>query len=175
MLTVRDPVQLVAVKAGVAAVVNVGMAMTLGEAVPPASVLVGALALGAISYGLSILLDAYALRAVGAAREAAIFAIAPFVGAILAVPVLSEMLTAQELIAATVIAGGVILVLGERHAHLHVHEPLVHEHLHRHDEHHRHAHEPGTSGDEPHSHRHEHERLVHSHPHVSDVHHRHRH
>jgi drug/metabolite transporter (DMT)-like permease len=53
-------------------------------------VIAAALILGVFSYGVSILLDAYALRHIGAAREAAFFATAPFMGAIAAIPILGE-------------------------------------------------------------------------------------
>jgi drug/metabolite transporter (DMT)-like permease len=174
-LTVRDPVAIVRVKAAAGAVVNVALAVALGATWPVATIVVAALVLGAVSYGLSVLLDAYALRALGAAREAAIFATAPFVGAIVAVPLLSEHLGVLEIVAGGVMAGGASLMLTERHVHLHTHQPIVHEHAHRHDAHHRHEHEPGVAVREPHTHVHEHDEVTHAHPHVSDVHHRHEH
>lgn len=174
-LTVRDPFSIVTVKTGVAASVNVGLALALGASIPSLVVLGGALALGAIAFGVSVVLDAYALRMLGAAREAAIFAVAPFVGALAAWPLLGERLGIQELAAGTVMAIGVLAILRERHVHAHEHEPLVHDHVHTHDEHHRHDHPTGADVREPHSHEHRHERLVHSHAHVSDVHHRHEH
>jgi drug/metabolite transporter (DMT)-like permease len=173
-LTVRDPQAIVRVKAGAAAATNITLALVLGAGIPAADVLLAALALGAVSYGLSIVLDAYALRLLGAAREAGVFAIAPFVGAVLAIPVLSARLTAPELAAGVVMAVGVALLVTDRHVHEHSHELLVHEHAHVHDEHHAHTHDDAPTG-EPHSHLHVHERLVHAHPHVSDIHHRHRH
>lgn len=174
-LTVRDPVQVVAVKTGVAGLVNIGLALARGEVVPAIMVVAGALVLGALSYGLSILLDAYALRALGAAREAGIFATAPFVGAALSIPLLSETVSARELVAGAVMAAGIGLIVIERHEHEHLHEPFSHEHLHVHDEHHEHEHASGVFAGEPHAHIHRHGRLVHAHPHVSDVHHRHSH
>jgi hypothetical protein len=128
-----------------------------------------------IAYGLSILFDAYALRLLGAAREAGIFAVAPFIGALLAIPLLSERLGVRGWTAALVMAGGVGLMLRERHEHVHTHIELVHEHAHVHDDHHRHAHDRFVDPREPHSHAHPHEPLTHAHPHVSDVHHRHSH
>jgi hypothetical protein len=87
--------------------------------------------------------------------------------------VLGERFGARELgVSATMIAG-VWLVLGERHAHWHAHEPITHDHRHVHDEHHRHAHHPGDPPGEPHAHEHRHEALAHDHQHVSDLHHRH--
>ena len=174
-LSVRDPFQIVAVKTGVAAAVNIGLALARGESLPAWQPLLGALALGAFAYGVSILLDAYALRALGAAREAAVFATAPFAGALLAVPLLSETWTLGDMAAAAAMACGVMLLVRDRHDHEHVHAPIAHDHRHVHDEHHRHEHPPGIDPAEPHSHPHQHEPLVHAHPHVSDIHHRHRH
>ena len=174
-LTVRDPFSIVTVKTGVAALVNVTLALILGAGIPGASIIAGALVLGAVAFGMSVVLDAYALRLLGAARESAIFAVAPFVGALAAWPLLGEQFGVQEVVAGVIMALGVLAVLRERHEHLHEHDPLVHDHLHVHDAHHRHAHAPGTDPGEPHSHQHQHARLVHAHSHVSDVHHRHDH
>ncbi len=174
-LSVRDPFQIVAVKTGVAATVNVSLALLRGEDLPAVGPLVGALALGALAYGVSILLDAYALRALGAAREAAVFSTAPFAGALLAVPLLAESWNAADGAAALAMALGVVLLVRDRHAHAHAHALLEHDHRHVHDEHHRHEHGPGVDATEPHSHSHVHQPLVHSHAHVSDIHHRHRH
>jgi drug/metabolite transporter (DMT)-like permease len=174
-LTLRDPVSVVTVKATAASVVNISLACVIGARAPAAGAVVGALVVGAIAYGLSIVLDAYALRLLGAAREAAIFATAPFVGAAVAVPLLDETLGWRAGCAAIVMAVGVALMLTERHSHVHEHEPMVHDHVHVHDEHHQHEHAPGVDANQPHSHPHRHGRLVHAHAHVSDVHHRHSH
>jgi drug/metabolite transporter (DMT)-like permease len=174
-LTLRDPVAIVAIKTGVAGTVNLALAIALGARLPVATVVAAACALGAVAYGLSIVLDAYALRLLGAAREAVVFATAPFVGAVLAVPVLSEALERRELVAGAVMAAGIVLLLREHHDHEHVHEALEHDHLHALDEHHQHDHPPGIDTTEPHSHVHRHTALVHAHAHVSDAHHRHAH
>ena len=174
-LTVRDPRSIVRVKTGVAGTVNVILAFIVGERLPAASVLAAALALGAVSYGLSVYLDALALRSLGAAREATVFAVAPFIGALVAPLVLPESFGLREIAAGVLMGFGVVLLLRERHEHLHRHEPLAHDHAHVHDEHHQHVHDPGVGLVEPHSHPHHHDELVHSHPHVSDVHHRHPH
>jgi drug/metabolite transporter (DMT)-like permease len=174
-LTLRDPFSIVTVKVSVAAVANLCLALLLGGALPPIPITLGALGLGAISYGVSILLDAYALRQLGAAREAVIFATAPFVGAALALPVLSETLSTADVVAGIAMAAGIALLVSERHEHRHFHDSLLHEHVHMHDEHHQHEHEPDLEAAETHSHVHSHERLAHAHPHVSDLHHRHPH
>jgi drug/metabolite transporter (DMT)-like permease len=174
-LTLRDPFQIVAVKTGIAAAVNISLAVVRGEPGASAGLIAAALVLGAFAYGISILLDAYALRALGAAREAAMFATAPFAGALLAIPLLDESWSGTDVAAAVLMAVGVVLVITDRHEHLHAHDALEHEHRHVHDEHHQHDHPPGVDPAEPHSHPHRHEPLVHAHPHVSDVHHRHSH
>lgn len=174
-LTLRDPFLIVLIKAGAATCANVTLAVILGASVPALPILVGALALGAVSYGASVLLDAYALRILGAAREAAFFATAPFVGALVAIPVLGESPTPLVGSAALLMALGLALMIREEHVHEHFHRVMEHDHLHIHDEHHRHTHGPRTTSREPHSHPHRHPELTHAHPHVSDIHHRHRH
>jgi uncharacterized membrane protein len=177
-LSLRDPVAIVQLKAAGAALGNVLLAASFDASarVPDGRVVAAALVLGALSYGASILLDVYALRLVGAAREAAYFATAPFFGALLAVPLLGEHIGAREASAAALMIAGVRLLLRERHEHVHRHQPLVHEHVHTHDdEHHRHAHDAPVAPGVAHSHEHAHDALEHSHPHVSDAHHRHEH
>ena len=102
-------------------------------------VLVATLALGALAYGASVLLDAFALRLLGAAREAAFFATAPFAGALLSVPVLGERLAPVQIAAGLVMVLGVALLVRERHGHEHTHEALEHSHRHVHDAHHQHV------------------------------------
>ncbi len=184
-LSLRDPVALVQWKTLCAGSCNLALGLGLGLAtgvgplsmLPRPSVLLLALLLGALSYGLSVVLDAYALRLLGAAREAALFATAPFVGALLALPVLGEHPSRSDGAAALLMVGGVALLLRARHAHVHKHEALEHDHAHVHDEHHQHAHAEGlvVPPDRPHSHLHTHAPLVHDHAHVPDLHHRHGH
>lgn len=174
-LSLRDPFALVRVKTLGAGAFNLALGLVLSSGrVPGAGVLVAALALGCVSYGVSVVLDAYALRLVGAAREAAYFATAPFLGA-LAAFVLGDALRAIDLAAMAVMASGIALLLRERHGHTHGHDALEHDHAHVHDAHHTHDHAPGDPSGEPHAHPHRHAPLVHDHPHVPDLHHRHRH
>ena len=161
-------------KATVAALANLAIATIRGNHWPDGSILAAALAVGAAAYGASVVLDAYALRHVGAAREAALFATGPFFGALAAVPLLGEHITGSDFVAAAAMACGITLLLRARHAHPHIHEPLTHEHRHRHDDpHHAHTHDPPVTG--WHSHVHTHEPITHAHPHDSDLHHRHPH
>jgi len=174
-LSTRDPFAIVQVKTLVAGSTNLIIALVAGNAVPAAAILGGALLLGSLSYGLSVVLDAYALRSIGAAREAAYFATAPFLGALGSVLFLGESLGGFDLVALAAMGAGAALLLRENHSHRHRHAPMRHEHVHDHDEHHAHGHGPGDPSGNPHSHWHEHDALEHDHPHVPDVHHRHRH
>jgi drug/metabolite transporter (DMT)-like permease len=178
-LSGRDPFALVRAKAAVAGTVNLTLAALIGTARPTATVLLAAVALGGAAYGLSVVLDAYALRAVGAAREAAYFGTAPVFGVLTALVVLGERVTGPEVAAIVVMGVGVALLVTESHGHRHEHEPIHHDHRHRHDDGH-HDHRHADDGAPPlvhgeHTHPHEHEPLVHAHAHVSDAHHRHVH
>jgi drug/metabolite transporter (DMT)-like permease len=175
-LSLKDPFAIVRVKTLMAGLANttVGLAVANGP-LPSPGLIVSALVIGSLGYGASVVLDTFALRLVGAAREAAYFATAPFVGALGSLLLLGDRLNWQDATGMLVMALGVVALLRERHGHEHVHEDLVHEHLHEHDTHHRHAHRPEDPPGETHSHVHRHTRLVHDHPHVPDAHHRHRH
>jgi drug/metabolite transporter (DMT)-like permease len=172
-LSLRDPAAVVQWKTLGAAVCTLAISAAVQPGLPPAGVAAAAALLGSLSYGASILLDMYALRMLGAAREAAFFATAPFIGALLAVPLLRDSFGAGEVAAALLMSCGVVVLVRERHSHVHTHEPTDHEHMHVHDEHHRHEHDGPVV--EPHSHAHRHEPLTHEHPHLPDLHHRHRH
>jgi len=172
-LAIRDPVAVARAKALVAGALDLGLALALGEKLPPAAATGAALVTGALGYGASVVLYLLAVRALGAARQAAYFATAPFVGAVVAVPLLGDRPLPAHLAAAALMALGALLVTRARHAHPHVHEPLEHEHAHVHDAHHAHEHDGPAA--EPHSHVHRHGRLAHDHPHLPDLHHRHGH
>jgi drug/metabolite transporter (DMT)-like permease len=75
-LSVRDPFAIVRIKSLAAGSFNLGFGLALGGRLPGLGGTAAALLLGAMSYGVSVVLDAYALRLLGAAREAAYFATA---------------------------------------------------------------------------------------------------
>jgi hypothetical protein len=157
----------------VAGAVNLGLALLVGERLPSPGAIAGTLVTGFLGYGLSIVLHMLAIRELGAARQGTLFATAPFAGALAAIPILGERLSALQLVAAAAMALGVAVMLRARHGHEHAHERLEHEHLHVHDAHHGHPHSGPIA--EPHSHRHVHDPLVHDHEHTPDAHHRHGH
>ena len=177
-LALKDPVTVVRIKMLSAGAVNLVAAAFLESRLPSARIAAWALVLGAFSYGASYLLYLKAQRLLGAARQGALFALAPFAGAALAMPLLGDRPSVADLAGAVVMALGLVLLVRARHAHRHQHHALDHEHLHLHDAHHQHAHDPHAHDGpvtEPHSHPHHHGEATHEHPHVSDAHHKHRH
>jgi drug/metabolite transporter (DMT)-like permease len=170
-----DAVTLAALKGLVAGVVNLALALSIGQPLPAAASWLGAGLLGFLGYGVSLALFIVALRHLGTARTGAYFSVAPFFGAALSLALLGERPGTEFWIAGALMALGVWLHLSERHEHEHAHQAMEHTHEHVHDAHHQHAHDFAWDGREPHVHAHRHERLVHSHPHYPDLHHRHGH
>lgn len=170
-----DPVQIAMIKGLAAGATNTLLGLLLGWVWPTIPQVAAAAALGFIGYGISLVFFVHALRHLGAARTGAYFSTAPFVGAVVAIPLFQEPLSIALSIAAALMAAGVWLHLTENHDHRHEHEELTHDHLHVHDEHHQHAHAVGDAPGEPHAHTHTHLPLRHKHGHYPDLHHRHDH
>jgi drug/metabolite transporter (DMT)-like permease len=168
-----DPVVTAMIKGLAAGAVNVALALWVGTSVPGAPLIAASAVLGFLGVGVSLVMFILALRHLGTARTGAYYSLAPFIGAVIAVLLLGEPVTANLLAAGALMGLGLWLHLSERHAHEHRHAALEHEHSHVHDAHHQHMHEGPVS--EPHTHRHRHESLSHAHPHFPDLHHRHGH
>ena len=137
-----------------------------------------ALALGAVSYGVSIVLYITGAQQLGASRSQLLFATGPFFGMAIAWAVLRESVEPAQLLAVPAMAVGLLLLLTGRHEHEHAHAAVTHTHRHHHDDgHHGHADLPGHVGPARawHTHVHTHAGQRHGHAHVSDLHHRHEH
>lgn len=133
-----------------------------------------ALAVGALSYGASIVLYVHAAQQLGAVRAQLVFSSAPFFGVVIAWAVLHEAVLPSQLAAGALMVTAVGLLHRERHGHEHAHEAAAHTHWHRHDDgHHDHVHDPPVRGG--HVHAHEHVAQTHTHGHRPDLHHRHDH
>ncbi len=111
-----DPISIVQIKTLSAGVGNVLLALAIGTRPVSGRVLGSSLAVGFLCYGISIVLDVYALRFLGAAREAVFFATAPFLGAVAAVPILGDRLGRTEIFSAILMAGGVVVFQSKRNA-----------------------------------------------------------
>jgi drug/metabolite transporter (DMT)-like permease len=172
-LSVRDPTAVVQVKTAGAGATSMMLAQVSGHVVPTPAFLIDSLLLGGLSYGVSLVFVMLAFRHLGAARKAAWFSTAPFIGAALSIPLFGVLPKVPELIGTLFMASGIFLLVGERHGHAHTHEILEHDHVHSHDEHHMHEHDGSVI--RPHSHPHRHDSITHKHLHASDLHHRHQH
>lgn len=174
----KDPLVIVGIKGFGAGSFSLLLAFVLGRPLPDRGAAFAAMIVGAICYGLSVRFFILALRGLGAARTGSLFGLAPFVGAMISLALLSEQPSLLFWLAMPVMMLGAWLIITESHGHLHFHSALSHEHLHSHSEaHHSHQHSeaaaPPINGS--HSHAHDHPILTHDHPHHPDLHHRHQH
>jgi len=169
------PAQVTCAKGLAAGGLNLIVAAVRGAPMPQGPQLLGALGIGAVAYGASLVLYISGSQQLGASRAQLLFATAPFAGSVLSWLVLREPVLPMQLLAGVVMVGAWVLLIPAAHGHPHTHEPTEHTHSHRHDDaHHQHEH-PGLDPAVRHSHAHEHGPATHSHPHVPDLHHRHGH
>lgn len=169
-----DPRAVVFWKATLGAALSGAMAFSLHDSWPAPLDSFALGACGASGYGLSLRLYLRAQRRLGAARTGSLFALAPFLGALVAFGIGDRGGAGLVAVASVLFGVAAYLHVTERHHHRHRHEALNHEHAHSHDDgHHDHQHDPPVVGS--HTHLHHHAPLEHDHAHGSDLHHRHRH
>jgi len=162
-------------KGAVAGSANLVIGVTLSRLDARGWEIAAALLVGALSYGVSIALYIRAAQQLGAVRAQALFASAPFLGAVLSYALLGETPTPMILAAAALLLVSATMLFGDAHGHRHLHAAIEHVHPHRHDDgHHTHAH-PDAAPSTYHSHPHRHDEIEHAHPHWPDLHHRHEH
>lgn len=155
--------------------VNLALGLAAAPLIAQPLSLAAALGLGAVAYGLSILLYITAAQNLGAIRSQLIFSGAPFFGLLFSI-LLGDSLSWMQWLAMTLFAGSIYLLFRETHSHLHHHDPMTHVHTHFHpDQHHSHSHDKGEKVTGRHAHEHTHAEMQHSHPHWPDLHHRHEH
>ena len=157
-------------KGVVAGSVNLAIGVAI-DGLPSMAVVVAALTIGAIGYGLSITMWITGARQLGAARGQVVFALAPFIGAVLSWVVHGDDLTASFAVAFTASLLGVLLVATSHHGHEHHHLPTEHRHaIDPADPHHATEAIVVLDGD-----LHRHLDITHTHEHLPDLHHRHTH
>jgi drug/metabolite transporter (DMT)-like permease len=175
-ISAKDPLMIVTVKGFGAGLVSLGAGFLLGNPLPRFDALLGAMLLGFMSYGFSIVLFIHAMRGLGAGRTSALFGTAPVAGIILSFILFREMPDTAFLAALPVMIIGAIFLVTEQHGHLHRHDAILHEHRHTHDDEHHGGHHPNPEElSRSHAHVHLHDDIEHEHPHMPDIHHRHRH
>src|SRR5262249_16911916 len=120
-------------KGVIAGAVNLAIGLITSPWTASVSQVVTALLVGALAYGVSIALYIRAAQRLGAVRAQGIFAVAPFIGAVLSFTALGEPLTAAAAAAIVLLLASLALLLTGTHAHRHAHGALEHIHSHRHD------------------------------------------
>jgi drug/metabolite transporter (DMT)-like permease len=170
----KDPVQISMAKGAVAGSASIGITLLIGSQMVFGTGMLYALILGAFSYGASLVFFIVALSKMGSARTTALFAIGPFIGAAVSIPLLGEPIGWLMLPSAIMMAIAVWLITKEKHVHEHRHLAVTHAHPHDHDDPH-HQHHPGDKIPGTHSHVHTHEETAHNHAHWPDTSHQHEH
>jgi drug/metabolite transporter (DMT)-like permease len=95
-------------------IVNVSLALIIGQSFPTIGKTAAAAGIGFVGYGLSLVFFILSLRRIGAARTSAYFSTAPFVGAALSLAILHEPFQLRIGIAGALMAVGVYLHLTEQ-------------------------------------------------------------
>jgi drug/metabolite transporter (DMT)-like permease len=133
----KDALSIGIVKGLVAGSFSFLLALFLGASLPSLPLILAAMLLGSMSYGLSIALFILAMRHIGAARTSAWMGTAPFAGVIISFIIFRTAPGITFLIALPLMVFGAVLLFGEEHAHthIHVHGTISHEHMHAHDGH----------------------------------------
>ncbi|MEW6230029.1 MAG: DMT family transporter, partial [Bacillota bacterium] len=102
----QDALQIAAVKGGIGGGVNALLALAFSQTFPDGLPLLGALGIGLLCYGLSLVLFVVSLGRIGTARTGGVFAAAPFVGVGISVVALHEGVTTAFLFAAPLVIAG---------------------------------------------------------------------
>ena len=151
MLSSKSSIQITTIKGIFSGLGSLAVALILGEEFPAPVWLLPVLALGFVSYGLSIHFYIRAQKELGAAKTSAWYSLSPFLGVAFGMLLLGEIPDLQFYVGLAIMGLATVFLVKDtvqlQHTHVHTH---IHDHAHRH-------------GDLTHSHPHEH---AHSHTHV---------
>lgn len=109
MLSKKDPLEIVMFKGFGSGLGALLVALILGCRLPSLNAALASLALGFVSYGLSIFFYVYAQRYLGASKTSAYYAISPFLGVLLSLLIFKEIPDAFFWIALAIMAVGTYL------------------------------------------------------------------
>ncbi len=174
MISNKSSEEIVIIKGVFSGLGSLIIALLIGETIPQLKWIALALALGFVTYGLSINFYILAQKNLGAAKTSAYYSIAPFLGVAFSMLLLAERPTLQFYLAFLIMAISTIIMVKDSielqhthqhqhfHSHLHSHGELVHEHAHAHQHSHLHIHQGDeeqhnhdyNSFDEEHQHQH---------------------
>ena len=163
MISNKSSEEIVIIKGIFSGTGSLVVAFIMGERLPATIWILGALALGFVSYGLSINFYIMAQKDLGAAKTSAYYSAAPFFGVAFSMLLIGERPAPKFYIALAIMVLSTILMVRDtielqhthehehRHSHAHSHGDLVHTHEHSHKHMHIHTHE---KGEEQHTHGH---------------------
>ena len=175
MLSGKSSVQITTIKGIFSGLGSLVVALAVGEKLPSVFIIACVMALGFVAYGLSINFYIRAQKELGAAKTSAYYSVAPFLGVIFGVVMLSERPGIQFYIGLAVMIAATVFMVRDtitlqhthEHTHIHTHEHAhgdlvhVHEHTHTHAHTHvhgakesEHTHEHGASELSDHNHAH---------------------
>ncbi len=124
-ISASDANQITIIRGLVAGAVNTGLSLLLGASLPSPRRIAEVLAIGFLAYGLASALIVLALRHLGAARMAAYFSTASFVGAVFAVLILGEPVSATLIVGGLLMATGISIHAAEKRQRPEAHENLI--------------------------------------------------
>jgi drug/metabolite transporter (DMT)-like permease len=142
VLSSKSTFQIVIIKGIFSGLGSLIIALILRINIPSISLIVLTLALGFVSYGLSIYFYVKSQSIIGAAKTSSFYSVSPFIGSFLSFIILKEVLSANYLIALLIMIIGAVLIvfdtLAITHSHDHIHidkeikKEIIHSHLHFH-------------------------------------------
>lgn len=109
VLSEKDPLQIVVIKGLGSGAGSLLLALVLGERLANPPLLLAAMLLGFVAYGLSIFFYVLAQRQLGAARTSACYAVSSFVGAALSLLLLRELPSPGFWAALSIMVAGVLV------------------------------------------------------------------
>ena len=90
-LSEKDPLQIVVVKGLCSGGISLVIGLATGESLKSFPIILAAMGLGFVAYGLSIFTYVYAQRFIGAARTSAYYAVSPFIGVLLSLIIFRQL------------------------------------------------------------------------------------
>ena len=172
MLSSKSSVQITTIKGIFSGLGSLVIALCIGETFPNFLLIMAAMVLGFVAYGLSINFYIQAQKDLGAAKTSAYYSIAPFLGVAFSFVLFAEKLGIQFFAGLAIMVIATILMVKDTislqhdhdHEHLHTHEHSHNGIIHSHEHSHRHSHTHIHGNDEA-AHFHDHGDKI---PHIHD-------
>jgi drug/metabolite transporter (DMT)-like permease len=108
-----DPLTLITIKGLAAGLFSLGLSWATMGSLPAPGIFLAGLGVGSISYGVSLVLFILSLKAMGAARTGAFFAVGPLAGALLSLVIFRSAFTWPMAVALLLTASSITLVASE--------------------------------------------------------------